>query len=102
MGLFMTTCLHWIGMASTRWINLKDHFIKVYEAHFVTSAGLSAHHGYASNILAPGLPMPGRPVDNNNLNTIHSGFVSHTMTFNAQAQRYGDTIIDIRAAMMKM
>jgi hypothetical protein len=101
-GLFATACLEWNVMESDRWIDLKDHFTEAYEAFLVTSAGSAAQHGYASNMLAPGLPMPGGTADDDSLNTIRDGFASHTMAFNAQAQRQGDEISGLRAAMMEM
>ena len=36
-GLIVIVCLEWKAMASDRWINLKDHFTKAYEAFLVTS-----------------------------------------------------------------
>ena len=101
-GLFSTACLGRNTMAGNRWIDLKDHFTEAYEAYLVTSAGLLAQHGYASNMVALGFPMSGVPTDDNNLNTIRDGFASHTMAFNAQAQRQGDKISGLRAAMMEI
>ena len=69
-GLFSTACLDWNAMAGDRWIDLKDHFTKAYKAYLVTSTGSLAQHGYANNMVAPGLPMPGVPVDDNSLNTV--------------------------------
>ena len=83
MRLFATMCLDWNVMASDRWIDLKDHFVKAYEAYLVISAGSLAKCGYASNMLAPGISMPGGPADNNSLKTVCDGFESHTMVFNA-------------------
>ena len=68
-GIFLTACLGLNIMASNRWINLKGHFTKAYEAYLVTNAGSSTQHGYASNMVVPGLPMSGMPADNDSLNT---------------------------------
>ena len=69
-GLFSTACLGRNTMAGNRWIDLKDHFTEAYEAYLVTSAGLLAQHGYASNMVAPDLTMPGVAADDDSLNTI--------------------------------
>ena len=86
MRLFATTCLSWNVIASDRWINLEDHFTNAYKAYFVTSSGFLVQHGYTNTMLAPGLPVPGGPMDNNSRNTLNDDFASHTMAYNAQAQ----------------
>ena len=98
----MTACLEWNSLASQRWVNLKHHFTKAYEAFLVTGAGMATQHGYASNMLALGLPMPGVTVNDDSLDTIRDGFNVHTMAYNAQVQRQGDKITGHRIARMEM
>ena len=53
-------------------------------------------------MVAPGIHISGGPGDNCSPYSIHGSFASYTMAFNAQAQRKGDEISGLRAAIMEM